>query len=104
MNNDFAQGDIIKIRGYRFPFLIVSKNAFIRATGVFHVCPLLSKVESGPLHIKVTGALQKTEGTVICEQLKLIDPEVRGCRRADRLSYADIMEISDALQGIFEYD
>ena len=29
--NDFAQGDVIKISGYANKFIIVSKNAFIKA-------------------------------------------------------------------------
>ena len=84
-------------------FLIVSKNAFIRAVNMFHVCPLLSGVQEGPLHIHVAG-VDETEGVVICEQIKLIDPAARSCKRIDRLPYGMLMNISDALQGIFEYD
>ena len=40
----------------------------------------------------------------MAEQIKLIDPAARGCHRVDRLTYASVMDISDALQGIFEYD
>ena len=97
---DFSQGDIIKINGFRSSFLIVSKNAFIRAVNMFHVCPLL---QEGPLHIHVAG-VDETEGVVICEQIKLIDPAARSCKRIDRLPYGMLMNISDALQGIFEYD
>jgi mRNA interferase MazF len=101
--NDFSQGDIVKIVGFRSSFLVVSKNAFIRAAHMFHVCPLLSNATEGPLHIRVVG-VDGTEGFVICEQIKLIDPSIRSCRRIDRLSYGNLMNISDALQGIFEYD
>ena len=44
------------------------------------------------------------EGTVICEQIKFIDPAIRACTRVDHVSYSDIMEVSDTIQGIFEYD
>ena len=101
--NDFSQGDIVKIVGFRSSFLVVSKNAFIRAAHMFHVCPLLSNATEGPLHIRAVG-VEGTEGFVICEQIKLIDPDARGCRRIDQLSYGNLMNISDALQGIFEYD
>ncbi|MGN0505133.1 MAG: AbrB/MazE/SpoVT family DNA-binding domain-containing protein [Lachnospiraceae bacterium] len=46
----------------------------------------------------------KTTETAICEQVKLIDPSVRSCNRVDRLPYETIMNVSDAVQGIFEYD
>lgn len=101
--NDFAQGDVIKISGYANEFIIVSKNAFIKATQAFHVCPVLEGYPDGPLHIPVIGKKQGT-GTVICEQLKLIDPSVRNCSKVDYVSYDMIMNVSDALQGIFEYD
>lgn len=100
---DYSQGDVIKIAGFRNQFLVVSKNAFITATGMFHVCPLLPNVSDGPLHISVNGVGGAT-GTVICEQVKLIDPDVRACSRKDRIPYSELMNISDALQGIFEYD
>jgi mRNA interferase MazF len=100
---EFSQGDIIKITGYKFQFLIVSKNAFINATHVFHVCPIVPNLSEGPLHIKIVARMH-LEGTVACEQIKLIDPSVRGCGIVDTIPYDMIMNVSDALQGIFEYD
>ncbi len=102
--NELFQGDIIKITGFKKQlFVIVSKNAFIRATGIFHVCPMIPAFPPGPLHILVCGEKGET-GTVICEQIKAIDPNARGCHRVDLLKYKDVMNVSDAVQGIFEYD
>jgi mRNA-degrading endonuclease toxin of MazEF toxin-antitoxin module len=101
---DLHQGDIIKISGFRsILFLIVSKNAFIRAAGVFHVCPLMKDCPPGPVHIFVHGT-NGGHGTAICEQLKLIDPSERSCTRTGRIPYEEIMEVSDTVQGLFEYD
>lgn len=97
-----CQGDIIKINGFRHYFLVVSNNAFIKSTGVFHVCPIMDTNE-GVLHIAVTGK-NGSAGVVVCEQIKLIDPSVRSCMSVDRIEYAAIMNISDAIQGVFEYD
>ena len=102
--NGFYQGDIIKISGFKNQlFVIVSKNAFIKATGIFHVCPILPGVQAGPIHIQICGKKGKS-GTVICEQIKAIDPKARGCYRVDLLAYEDIKNVSDVIQGIFEYD
>jgi len=99
----FWQGDIIKIDDYKKQlFVVVSKNAFIRATGIMHVCPLIN-CPPGPVHIFVTGN-KGASGSVICEQIKAIDPAARACSTLDRLPYRDIMNVSDTLQGIFEYD
>ena len=72
---DFYQGDIIKISGFKNKFVIVSKNAFIRMTKVFHVCPLMERYQDGPIHIAAVGK-EGTKGTVICEQVKLIDRSI----------------------------
>jgi len=100
---EFSQGDLIQISGFKNLFLIVSKNAFIRAVHMFHICPVLKNIEEGPLHIQIAG-INGSSGTAVCEQIKLIDPVQRGCIRKDRLSYAAMVNISDAIQGIFEYD
>ena len=102
--NTFSQGDIVKIEGFKNYFLIVSKNAFIKATGVFHVCPILTNTSEGPLHIMIDGVTEKKSGVVICEQIKFIDPSARGISIADRISYTQLMNVSDAIQGVFEYD
>ncbi len=100
----FYQGDIIKINDYKKQlFVVVSKNAFIRATGMIHVCPFIKNYPDGPVHIQVIGN-HGTSGTVICEQIKAIDPAVRACSKTDYLSYKDIMDVSDTIQGIIEYD
>ncbi len=102
--SEFYQGDIIKIAGFKGQiFVIVSKNAFIKATGMLHVCPVIPGIQAGPLHIQVIGK-RGEGGTVICEQIKAIDPGARGCNRVDSLTYEDILNVSDAVQGIFEYD
>ena len=99
-----SQGDIIRINGFgKRQFVVVSRNAFIKATGVFHVCPMISGSPEGPLHIVANGS-NSGKGTVICEQIKMIDPGARSCTRIDSLPYSEIMNISDAIQGIFEYD
>ncbi|MBE6004892.1 MAG: growth inhibitor PemK [Lachnospiraceae bacterium] len=100
----FHQGDIIKISGFgKKLFIIISKNAFIKATGVFHVSPVAEGTPDGPLHISIIGN-NGYSGVVICEQIKLIDPSSRSCVHTDTISYNQIMNISDAIQGIFEYD
>ena len=100
---DMYQGDIVRINGFgKRHFVVVSKNAFIKAAGVIHVCPMMDSIPEGPLHIAVTGR-NSVSGVVVCEQLKLIDPSARGCSRIDSLQYGDIMNISDAIQGVFEY-
>jgi len=100
---EYHQGDLVRIGRFTQNFVIVSNNSFIRATGMFHVCPFLQGVSDGPLHISAQAS-SGTAGTAILEQIKLIDPEARPVRKTDHLFYRDIMELSDALQGMFDDD
>ena len=101
---EVSQGDVVKLTGFRNLFLVVSKNAFIRSTGMFHVCPALAQNHPGPVHIPITLLNEKRSLVAICEQIKMIDPNERGVGVVDRISYRDIMEVSDTIQGIYEYD
>lgn len=103
MKNKYAQGDVIKIDGKKNLFLIVSNNTFIRYTGSFHICPLVTDADNGPLHIEVHTS-KGFNGKAICEQLLLINPSNKSCSKCDDISYDQIMNISDAVQGIFEND
>ena len=98
-----SQGDIVKLQGYTNYFLVVSNNAYIRSAEMFHACLMTTWEKDGPLHIRVKG-VNGTEGVVSCEQIRLIDPASRGFQHIDRLAYRDLMEVSDAIQGMFEYD
>ena len=41
---NFSQGDIIKISNLKDAMLVVSKNEFIKKTGVFHVMPTFKRI------------------------------------------------------------
>ena len=98
-----SQGDIIRLPGFDVHFLVISKNAYIKTTETFHVCPIKQEEGSDPLHIFIKGVSGHVSGYAICEQIRLIDGR-RTYKTADRIAYADIINISDAIQGVFEYD
>lgn len=96
----YEQGDILSIEDLNFPVLVVSKNFFHQSEQAI-VCPIRSKAAPDPLHIKIIfGDL---EGIVLCEQMKLLDLRYRGYKKIERIAYIDLMNISDAIQAIFEY-
>ena len=55
----------------------------------------------GPLHIWM--ATEKNEGYVQCEKMALLDMSLRSYKKVDRLPLSEMINISDAIQGIFEY-
>ncbi len=94
------QGDILKIEKIKHPVLVASKD-FFNTSGEIIGCPVIRNSIPGPLHIWIST--KENEGYVQCEKLALLDLTTRGYKKADRLSVSEMMNISDAIQGIFEY-
>lgn len=94
------QGDILKIEQIKHPVLVVSKD-FFNTSGEIIGCPIVHNSKSGPLHIWMSA--ENTEGYIQCEKLALLDLSVRGYQKIGRLPLAEMINVSDAIQGIFEY-
>jgi len=95
-----AQGDIITIDGIEHRLLVISNQLFNNAGGVI-VCPIVKKETEGPLHISVNTNI--VNGIALCEQLRFFLLKKRSFRIWGSLSLYQLMDISDAVQGIFEY-
>ena len=94
------QGDILKIEQIKHPVLVVSKD-FFNTSGEIIGCPIIKDSLQGPLHIWMST--EEAEGYIQCEKLALLDLTVRGFKKIDKLPIFEMMNISDAIQGIFEY-
>ena len=96
----FEQGDIIKVENHRNPLLVVSKDTF-NQSGQALCCPLARDVFPEPLHIRVQGS--EISGTVLCEQIRFFDLRSGKYSKLDSLDLRTVMDITDAIQGIFDY-
>ena len=94
------QGDILRIEKIKHPVLVVSKD-FFNTSGEIIGCPIIADSVPGPLHIWMST--EQAEGYIQCEKLALLDLSVRGYKKVDRLPISEMINISDAIQGIFEY-
>ena len=94
------QGDILKIENIKHPVLVVSKD-FFNTSGEIIGCPIIKDSMPGPLHIWMST--EENEGYIQCEKLALLDLSVRGHRRIDQLPISEMINVSDAIQSIFEY-
>lgn len=94
------QGDLLKISGIKYPVIVVS-NGFFNQSGKVIVCPIVSQAEEGPLHIQLKDSSVK--GYVICEQVRYLDLSVRPFSKLSGIHYFDIMDISDAVISMFDY-
>lgn len=94
------QGDILKIEKIKHPVIVASKD-FFNTSGEIIGCPVIQNSKPGPLHIWISA--ENTEGYLHCEKLALLDLSVRGYKKTGRLPISEMMNVSDAIQGIFEY-
>ena len=60
-----------------------------------------SSASEGPLHIRLKDSA--AEGYVLCEQLKYIDLATRRFSKLPATHFFDVIDISDAIMGIFDY-
>lgn len=94
------QGDILKIENFKYPVVVVSKD-FFNLRGSIIGCPIVKNSCQSSLHIWTSA--KECEGYVQCENLSFLDISVRGHKRTGRLPFHELMNVSDAIQGIFEY-
>lgn len=94
------QGDLIKIESFKNPVIVVS-NHFFNQSGMALVCPVMKKAVEGPLHIPLRES--PVEGYVLCEQVRYVDLTQRRYSRLSTMHYCDMMDISDAVMSMFDY-
>ena len=94
------QGDMLQISGINYPVIVVS-NDFFNQSGKVIACPIVKDTIEGPLHIKLKDS--SVEGIVLCEQVKYLDLKARHFSKLTSTHYFDIMDISDAVMGMFDY-
>ena len=109
-----ARGDILslsldptrgkEIRGSR-PVLVLSADAFNRASGLLLVAPITqggtAARETG-FSVTLMGAGTQTQGVVLCDQTRTIDARARTFSRIEKAPAAVVQEALDAVRAILE--
>ncbi len=98
--NRAEQGDLLKISGIKYPVIVVSNDYFNRSGKVI-VCPIVQEAHEGPLHIPFKDS--SISGYVLCEQIHYADLSSRHFSKLTASHYFDIMDISDAVMSMFDY-
>lgn len=78
------------------PALVVSNTAFNRFTNLAMVCPITSKDNGFPLHISLDERT-RTQGVVLCEQVKSLDLHARSAKRYETVPDDIIEEVADLI-------
>ena len=95
-----SQGDIIVLESNAMHVLVLSREFFNRS-GLAVVCPVNKDAHPDPLHIPLQTA--DYQGTAMLEHLKSIDLRARLYKTIASVDFSTIQDISDAVQGIFDY-
>ena len=93
-------GDILRLEDTAFPILVLSKE-FFNNSGMIIACPVAAHASEDALHIPVrTGDFS---GIALLEQLRSLDIHARLYKKEGQISFEQVQDISDAVQGIFDY-
>ena len=94
------QGEILWLEKDALYILVLSRQ-FFNQSGMAVVCPLMEQASPDALHFEVVS--EKYSGIALLEQLRSLDLQARHFRRITQISHDQIQDISDAVQGIFDY-
>ena len=94
------QGDLLKVAGLAHPVMVVSTD-FFNDSGRVIACPILEAAARGPLHIPLKDG--PVAGYVLCEQVKYLDLTARRFSKLGEAHYFEVMDITDAVMGMFDY-
>ena len=98
---DFVrQGDLLFLEKNSMHVLVLSRD-FFNKSGFPVVCPVKKEAFEDALHIAVETPVFK--GTALLEHIKSIDLQTRFYKKIAEIPFEQIQDISDAVQGIFEY-
>ena len=74
---------------------------FFNQSGMSVVCPLRERADPDALHIRIHSEIYT--GTALIEHLRSLDLQAVNYRKISGISYEQIRDISDAVQGIFDF-
>ncbi len=97
---EIEQGDIIAVERLKGYYLVTSTK-FFNKTEQAILCPIVQDTFLDPLHIPIET--DEVQGIVMCEQMRLVDLRYRDFKRVTRVHYPEIIDITDAIQSIFDY-
>lgn len=107
-----SQGDIILMDFHpqsgheqtgRRPAFVISNNSFHRYTNLCIVFPITTKKTNFPLHVAL-GEDTKTNGVVMCEQLKSLDMQSRNAVFVERVDKSILGTVLTIVSLFFDKD
>lgn len=104
------QGDIVyldfnQVKGHEQkgirPAIVISKDVFNKNTKMAIVCPITSNEKYFPTHYLLEDT-KKIHGSVLCEQIRSIDYEIRNLSFVEKASDNDFLSIITLMNACIE--
>lgn len=97
----FGQGDLVITVKNQNLALVLSKDFYNSETGLVILCPVINGTHPGATHKDII--YNGKTYSVICEQIRTMDPAVRIIKKVNKVDASDLIDIIDIVQGLFDY-
>ena len=86
--------------GHR-PVLVISPKSYNRRVGLALVCPITSRIKGYPFEVELPRGI-KTEGAILCDQIKSLDWRIRSAKRIGSVPPPVMQEITARILALVD--
>ncbi len=86
--------------GHR-PALVISPRSYNQRVGLSLVCPITSQIKGYPFEVELPGGM-KTEGAILCDQIKSLDWRVRNAKRIASVPPSVMQEVTARILALVD--
>ena len=85
----------------RRPALVISPRSYNQRVGLAILCPITSRIKGYPFEVELPQGM-KTEGAILCDQIKSLDWRVRNAKRIGSVPLAVMQEVTARILAIVD--
>jgi mRNA interferase MazF len=86
--------------GHR-PALVISPKSYNQRVGLALVCPITSRIKGYPFEVELPRGI-KTEGAILCDQIKSLDWRIRSAKRIGSVPPPVMQEITARILALVD--
>ena len=86
--------------GHR-PALVISPRAYNRRVGLALMCPITSQIKGYPFEVELPQGM-KTQGAILCDQIKSLDWRVRNAKRIELVPASVMQEVTARILALVD--
>ena len=86
--------------GHR-PALVISPRAYNRRVGLALMCPITSQIKGYPFEVELPQGM-KTQGAILCDQIKSLDWQARIARRIESVPPSLMQDVTARILALID--